>query len=64
MSDLVNAKIGSVGDVKLSFNEGKLVLAAEVGVTIDELLSLIENAIPGDVDNKLIDGLKAIIAKV
>lgn len=64
MGDLVNVPLGNFGDVKLTFEAGALKLAVEAGITIDQLLTLIENAIPGDFDNKLIDGLKAIIAKV
>lgn len=64
MSDLVNVPLGNVGNVKLSFENGALVLAVGAHVSIDQLLTMIENAIPGDFDNKLIDGLKAIIAKV
>lgn len=63
MSDLINVPIGSVGNVKLAFENGALALSVGVAVTADQVLTLVENAIPGDFDNKLIDGLKAIIAK-
>lgn len=61
--EILNQKLGTVGDIKVTFEAGALKLAVEAGVTIDQLLTLIENAIPGDTDNKLIDGLKAILAK-
>lgn len=64
MGDLVNVPIGKFGDVKLSFEGGALKLAVEAAITVEQLLTLVENAIPGDVDNKLIDGLKSILAKV
>ncbi len=62
MGDLVNVPLGQYGDVKLAFVDGGLKLSLEAGITIEQLLTLVENAIPGDTDNKLIDGLKALIA--
>lgn len=64
MADLADVKLGNFGDVKLTFEGGALKLALEAGITVDQLLTLVENAIPGDFDNKLIDGLKGILAKV
>lgn len=64
MGELADVKLGSVGDVKLAYEGGKLSLAVAVGISVDQILTLVENAIPGDLDNKLIDGLKAILSKV
>ncbi len=63
MTDLVNVPVGSVGAVKLTFEGGKLQLAAIVSVTVDDVLVMVEDAIAGDIDNKVIDGLRAILAK-
>ncbi len=64
MTDIVNTPIGKFGNVDLSFTAGVLQLSVGAHISVDDLLTIIENAIPGSLDNKLIDGLKAIIDKV
>lgn len=64
MGEIVDVKLGTVGDVKLEFVGGVLKLSLGAAVSADQILTLVENAIPGDLDNKLIDGLKAILAKI
>jgi hypothetical protein len=61
MGELVNVPIGSVGNVKLDFNNGELMLSIGAKVTVDQILTLVKNAIPGDFDNKLIDGLRDLL---
>lgn len=64
MADLVNVPLGEFGAIKLADDGKGLELSIAAKISHDQLLTMVENAIPGDVDNKLIDGLKAIIAKV
>jgi hypothetical protein len=62
--ELADVKLGSVGEVKLEALEGKLKVSLAAEVSADQLLVMLENAIPGDVDNKIIDGMRAILAKL
>lgn len=64
MSDLADIKLGTVGDIKLKFEGGALKLSVEAALKAEDVLTLVENAIPGDLDNKIIDGLKLIVAKI
>lgn len=64
MAQIFDVKLGEFGDASMAFEAGALKLAVGAQITVDQLLVIIEDAIPGQTDNKLIDGLRAILAKV
>lgn len=79
MADLVDQKLGQVGELKIGFENGLIKLslvanesllsggivaqqAVSVLVSPQVFVKLIEDAIPGDVDNAILDALtKALL---
>jgi hypothetical protein len=70
--DIVDGKLGSVGAYDLEFKGGKLAFKVSAGIAgaslsfgvelgADEVLSALENAIPGKIDDAVFDLIKAAL---
>lgn len=74
-AQILDQKLGTVGDIKLELKQGKLVLAVgasepqgsvagQVLITVDAIvvLDLIAKAIPGTIDDAVLGVVKAALA--
>ncbi|HTL13061.1 MAG TPA: hypothetical protein VL588_11260 [Bdellovibrionota bacterium] len=74
-NDIVEGKVGAVGEYDVKFEDGKLVadvgvgkfgVSAQVGVAIEAaaVFAAIKKAIPGTIDDLVLDAALALIMKL
>ena len=72
MGELVEGKVGTIGDYGVEFKEGKLMLVAKVewhglssevklGVGADAVIDALKAAIPGVIDDAILEVVKAAL---
>ncbi len=60
MKQIAQGKIGTVGDYSVNFDEGKLKVSVEVDVA-GEGITALENAIPGQLDNAVLELVRGVL---